>query len=306
MQIQRILCPIDFSDHSRRALDQAIAIARRYGATITAPHVFSPDPMAAYGPYPVVFEPVVLTPTDRDRLRDALETFVAVERAPGVVIRTALVEGTAAAEIVALAASLPADLIVMGTHGRSGFERLLLGSVAEKVLRKAGCPVLTVPKRMPDAMPLDGGFSRRILCPVDFSGSSLQALTYAWGLAQEYGARLDVVHVMAHGLDDAADAEVAYDAGESMKAFLKASEDALAARLRETVRGVTGGGGGASQVIRGKPWREILRLAGEHPTDLIVMGVQGRGAADLFFFGSTAQHVVRQADCPVLTLRGGA
>ena len=88
-----------------------------------------------------------------------------------------------------------ADLIVIGTHGRSGFERLMLGSVAEKVLRKAACPVLTVPAHAPDAVPREAGSVRRILCPVDFSSSSEDALEYALAsLAQEAHARLTVLH----------------------------------------------------------------------------------------------------------------
>src|SRR5688572_27257531 len=149
IEIRRILCPIDFSDYSRRALDHAIAIARWYESTITALHVFSPAPVEAYGPGPVVFEPTVLTPVDRDQLLANTKAFIEAAPAPGVAIEAVVREGHTAAEILDQATNMSADLLVLGTHGRSGFERLLLGSVAEKVLRKARCPVLTVPRGLP-------------------------------------------------------------------------------------------------------------------------------------------------------------
>jgi nucleotide-binding universal stress UspA family protein len=98
-----------------------------------------------------------------------------------------------------------ADLLVMGTHGRSGFEQLLLGSVTEKVLRKASCPVLTVPRRHPDAVPETPVLFKEILCPVDFSDCSMRALNHAMSLAQEADAHLTVLHVMASEVEHTPD-----------------------------------------------------------------------------------------------------
>jgi nucleotide-binding universal stress UspA family protein len=201
---------------------------------------------------------------------------------------------------------MAADLLVLGTHGRSGFERLLLGSVAERVLRKASCPVLTVPKG--DAGAVNEALYRTILCPVDFSESSMRALQYALSLTQEADAQLIVMHVVAHELERSSDAAViAYDAGMTVGNFVKEREEELRTHLLKASAGA--GGNEYSRVesllTHDKPWREILRVAGERQTDLIVMGVQGRGASDPLFFGSTTQHVVREASCPVLTLRHG-
>ena len=149
-------------------------------------------------PGPVVFDPIVLTPVDRDQLLADTKAFAATESAPGITIEAAVREGSAAAEILDQAAGMKADLLVIGTHGRSGFERLVLGSVAEKVLRKASCPVMTVPKRLPDAMPTGPVVYNRILCPVDFSESSLHALKYAISMAKEADGRLTVLHVVEH------------------------------------------------------------------------------------------------------------
>jgi nucleotide-binding universal stress UspA family protein len=236
----------------------------------------------------------------------ACARFVAAEAASGVAIETVLREGNTAAEILDQAARMNADLLVIGTHGRSGFERLVLGSVAEKVLRKASCPVLTVPRRLPDAAPAGPVLYKRILCPIDFSDSSLHALQYAISMAQEADGRLTVLHVVAHELENTADlAGIGYDTGLSVGDFLKQREEALRRRLQEAPSGFKEFCSVESLMTHGKPWREVLRIATEQHSDLIVMGVQGRGAADLLFFGSTTQHVVREATCPVLTLRRG-
>jgi nucleotide-binding universal stress UspA family protein len=242
IEIRRILCPIDFSDYSRRA--------------------------------------------------------------PGITIEAVVRGGNPAAEILEQAASMKSDLLIIGTHGRSGFERLLLGSVAEKVLRKASCPVMTVPRRHPDSVPAGPVLYKRILCPVDFSESSLQALKYAISMAQEADGQLAVLHVVEHEFWETTDgASIKYGAGMPSRDFLTEREEVLRRCLQEAVASATEFCTVESLMTHGKPWREVLRIATERHSDLIVMGVQGRGAVDLLLFGSTTQHVVREASCPVLTLR---
>ena len=153
IEIKRILVPIDFSDHSRHALDHAVAMARWYDSTITLLHVYSTVPVAAYAPGTTMHPSVAMTPMDRDALLALMRRFAEDEAGADRPIQCETCEGAAAAETLARAKALPADLIVMGTHGRSGFERLLLGSVTEKVLRKASCPVLSVPRGARDAVP---------------------------------------------------------------------------------------------------------------------------------------------------------
>ena len=301
IEIQRILCPIDFSEHSRRALDHAVAIARWYGATITVINVVSPAPVTAYAPGPLVFEPMLLTSVDREQLLANMARFIDAEAAPGVVIDATIREGTAAGEILDAAVELDADLLVIGTHGRSGFERLVLGSVAEKVLRKAPCPVLAVPARQPDAVPAAPVVFKRILCPIDFSDSSMQALNYALSLAQEADGELTVLHVLPEPHqntvsgtgDESALADILRRRESELRSQL---EDAVPDSVRAYCRVET-------LTSHGKPWREILKEAAGRQAELIVMGVQGRGAVDLMFFGSTTQHVVREGRCPVLTIK---
>jgi nucleotide-binding universal stress UspA family protein len=311
-ELRRILCPVDLSEHSRQALHQALAMARWYQSTVTVLYVFSPAPVAAVGRGPAVFEPIVLTAADRDQLLADTKAFAEAESAPGDALEVVLREGgSPAAEILDHAASMKADLIVIGTHGRSGFERLLLGSVAEKVLRKATCAVMTVPSRLTGpasagpapAGPASAGpvLYRHVLCPVDFSEASARALTYAASLAERAGADLTVLHVVPHEFEYTAGIE--YHARMPLEDFLKAREDALERQLSEVVAAVPATCRVDSLMTHGKPWREVLRVAADRGSDLIVMGVLGRGAVDLLLFGSTTQHVVREARCPVLTLR---
>ena len=197
-EIHRILCPTDFSEFSRHALDHSLAIANLYHSRITLLHVCAVAPGAVYAPGIGVAPSSLLTVEDRDAALAAMHRFAETEAGPDAPMEFEVAEGNAATEILDRARRHASDLIVMGTHGRSGFERLLLGSVTEKVLRKAACPVLSVPRRAPDVVPTPsfGDRSgrpeqsrgapvlfRKIVCPVDFSDSSTEALQYALSLA---------------------------------------------------------------------------------------------------------------------------
>lgn len=298
IQIKRILCPTDFSEFSEHALDQAVMLARWYGAEVTALHVFAvPVSMAALGGDGsfVPIDYTALATGQRQELELQLERSAARAASGEVKIHRAIADGGVIEEILKKAHALPADLVVMGTHGRSGFERLLLGSVTERVLRKAPCPVLTVPRQ---AGPVRA--FKRILCPIDFSDPSHGALQYALSLAQEADARLIVAHVielLPEG--DLRDYRL-LNAPLHRVDFERAAREKMAAAIPPSARTYCAI---EEIVVTGKAYREILHLASAHSTDLIVMGVHGRGAADLMVFGSTTQQVVRQAACPVLSIR---
>lgn len=304
IDIHRVLCPIDFSDVSRRALDYALAIATRYESSVSLLHVAAIVPTADSWPGHSFPPSMILTEGDREAVLTSMRHFASIDSASIIPIQYEIAEGRAAAEILAKAEAMRADLLVLGTHGRSGFERLVLGSVAEKVLRKAACPVLSVP---PHAAGTSGAgpLFKRILCAVDFSDCSLRALNYATSLAQEADARLTVVHVVELVPQLPADLHETTLAGpRSLEEYIAAAEDDARERLKDAVPdAVRAYGTVDTAVARGKAYREILRVAAEQQSDLIVIGIHGRGALDLMFFGSTAQHVVRQASCPVLTLR---
>jgi len=297
IEVKRILCPIDYSEFSRHALNYAIAVAQWYKSSVTAlyvlPQVASLIPAGDRGLYP----PFVFTDDDLQQFKAHLDAFVA-ESGGQAKVETVVVEGNIADWITSVARELPADLLVMGTHGRSGFDRLMLGSVTEKMLRKTPCPMLTVPSGVTNAPAGRVPFTR-IVCAVDFSPSSLKALECAESLAEEADARLRVVHV----LEPASVFEpVAMGAGGAPPMNPHQAEAAWA-RLRETISKdariysqVT------ETVIVGKAYREILREAADHGSELILIGAHG-GLLGSVAFGSTTHHVIREATCPVLSLR---
>jgi nucleotide-binding universal stress UspA family protein len=305
IEIPRILCPTDFSDCSRRALDHAVAIAKWYESTITLLHVRAVVPAAAYAPAGGVL-PTSLTPEDPNALVAAMKRLGEGAGGTGVPMEYDIADGAPAAEILRKAEAMPADLLVMGTHGRSGFDRLVLGSIAEKVLRKAACPVLTVPSGAPDVVPAPVLF-KRIVCAIDFSDCSMQALSYAMSLAQEADADLTLVHVIEVPPDVPREVhENEFGIPRSLREYVALAEEDRRARLEAAVpEGVRAYCRVDSALPTGKPYREILRVAGERKADLLVIGIHGRGAVDRMLFGSTAEHLVRQASCPVLTLRKG-
>lgn len=300
--IRRILCPVDFSHHSRRALDHALAIAKWYDSAVTALHVSPLMPVAAYAPMSGMPPYVGLTPDARQALMRSMKEFAG--GASSVPVECEIAEGHASGAIVARASELSADLLVLGTHGRSGFERWVLGSVAEKVLRQARCPVLTVPLRAGD-VGTDPVVFRHVVCAVDFSECSMQALDYAISLAEEAHAALTVVHVIELPPELPREVHETVMLGpRSQREYIALAEDAGRARLTAAVPDRVRAAVTVDTVLAtGKPYREILRVAAEHSADLIVVGVQGRGAIDRMLFGSTTQHLVRQASCPVLTIR---
>ena len=307
IHIGRILCPIDFSDFSRRALDHAVAIAKWYESTVTLLHVYAIAPIVAYAPGSSMPPHAPLSPHDREAWLGLIRTFARVEAGTSVPLEFQLLEGNATAEILARASELPADLIVMGTHGRSGFERLLLGSITEKVLRKAECPVLSVPAKVADVAPAPPALFKRIVCAIDFSDCSMHALEYATSLAHEADARLTVVHVVELPPDVPQDAhELAGDGPRSLREYVALAKEDCRARLKEAISESMRTYCTVGTVLAvGKPYQEILRVSEGQQADLLVIGIHGRGPVDRLLFGSTAQHLVRQASCPVLTLRQG-
>lgn len=305
--IRRILCPVDYSPCSRRALAHAAALARRYDATVTVLHAYtlSPPPFL-YGEYPGEFSerppspPETDVSTAHDQVLTQLARFTEPIQALGVPLELEQRQGGAVPSILDCSQTLPADVIVMGTHGRSGMDRLVLGSVTEKVLRKASCPVLTVPP--PALQPADEDTEpfQRILCAVDFSAPSMKALQYALSLADGPDTELLMIHVI-EGIPDASHWQ---QPDMTLMRYLGMSEAEARARLQQAVPMASRTGRKMDELLAtGKPYREILRVARERDVHLIVLGVHGRNPLDVMLFGSTTQHVVRKATCPVLTLR---
>ena len=299
VEFKQILCPIDLSELSLRPLAYAAAFTRWYKARLTVVHVaptFDPMLVRAGG----LAEPVrTVFPMSREEVEAELRR--AVEAAGAGALDVALVAeaGEAVATIVDRAVAIPADLIVMGTHGRSGFDRLLLGSVTEKVLRKTPCPILTVPPHAPAGAPADLAF-KRILCPMDFSASALQALGFALDLARQAHGSVSLLNVIEWLSDQEPHTYAQFDVAGFRDHLVDHARD----RMRALVADEPKSRYEVEVVAAGRAHREILQAAASKQVDLIAMGAQGRGGVGLTLFGSTTNHVVRAAACPVLTVRG--
>lgn len=288
IEIRRILCPTDFSDFSMCALEHAAALARWCGAEILVLHVVQP-----------VFAdvPVPVSGDSRERLAADLRTFAAPAEAARVRVRTVIEDGAPVSTIVRTAAESSADLVVMGTHGRSGFEHFLLGSVTEKLVRKAPCPVLAVHDQHA-ALPRQGPPYARVLCPTDFSEAAARAVALASSIACEPQSRLTLMHVVETLPPD----DALSGGGVDLVDHLRRREEALGARLRQLVP-ADAACTPEHVLVRGKPSREIVRQARDSAADLVVMGVHGHNPVHVAVFGSTAHAVVRDAPCAVLTVR---
>ena len=296
---KHILCPTDWSDASVRALTYAAAFARWYEARLTVLHVvptFDPitvGPGALNGPLQMV------VPMSRQEVLREMRRITDTAGIGSIDPILSAQQGDPARNIVDQALVSAADLLVMGTHGRSGFERLLIGSVAEKVVRKASCPVLLVPPHVTAAAPPEVTF-KHILCAMDFSPSALQALGFALDLARQADGVVTVLHALEWLAEEEPREYTHFNVPEYRGYLIEDARQRVRTLVAEESRT---GSAIEDRVVPGRAYREILRVAGESGTDLIVMGAQGRGGLGLTLFGSTTQQVVRAATCPVLTVR---
>lgn len=294
--IERILCPIDFSDTSHHALAHAAAIARWYEARLSLLYVFVSLPA-------IDVPPVMLEEGDHARLTAQMREFACIVPRDVPIDYQVLEAGLVHDAIVREAGAAHADMLVLGTHGRSGFQQLFLGSVTEKVMRAVKCPTLVVPPRAADIAPGAPVQFRRILCPIDFSDSSLGALEYAINLAEEADAQLTVLHVSE--LPAAITQElfvVDTELSRIRETAVREARRRLEKLIPEEARAYCTCD---TAVVEGRAYRDILRQAAEKKSDLVVMGVHGRGALDVLLFGSTTHHVIRASTCPVLIVRQG-
>ena len=300
VDFDRILCPTDLSDASVRPLTYAAALARWYGAQLTVLHVvpsFDPMPLRSASLDGAI---QLIYPASREEVMGELRRVVESTGAAAAAPVLAVEAGDPFRIIVGKARETAANLVVMGTHGRGGFERFLVGSVAEKVLRRAPCPVLTVPPHMPLSRAGDVRLTN-ILCPMDFSPSALQAFGFAIDLARQGSGSVTLLHVVEWLTEEEPRAEAHFNVPEYRQHLIADAHERVHALVAEEASRPT-----AVQhvVLPGRPHRAILHVAEKIAADLIVMGAQGRGGVGLALFGSTAQQVVRTAECPVLTVGG--
>jgi nucleotide-binding universal stress UspA family protein len=290
MSFRKILCPIDFSAGSRKAMVLAARLAKLHGSELVVTHAWFLPPTAVSGEF---LYPVELVKGQVDDNERALASATEEARTLGPPrVSAKMIDGEPWVKIVELAQADPQiDLIVLGTHGRTGLGRMFLGSVAEMVVRHAPCSVLAIPR--------DGETApfARILCPIDFSESSRRALGLALELEPVPDRTVTLLHVVEPPRIYAGEAAVDIHPGLG-GASQKLLEDWGAAAIAKQPAKL------AAFVHIGRPATQVLAMLGEDKAfDLVAVGSHGRTGLERMLLGSVAERVVRHAGRPVLVAR---
>jgi nucleotide-binding universal stress UspA family protein len=299
--LKRILVSTDFSDISREAFPYALMLAQAYGADIMLMHAIS---MYHYDPN----NPDLSFETFEDTYRNLVNSANSqaekmVNNAAGTHKKVKVIpiteRGVSTHEIItAYAREHDTDLIVMATHGRSGLKHLLIGSVTEKVVQHAPCPVLAI--RKPEHHDIAALHIQSILVPTDFSESSKQAMEHALALARTFDANITVMHtveVRFHPAYYVGGAYSIFDLDPDIKHRIEA-------RLETYLNGFDCTGTIVNHLVNdGSAHREIVKNATDNKFDLIVMSTRGHDEIADYLVGSTTDRVIKRAPCPVLITR---
>lgn len=287
VQLTNILVGTDFSPASDRALDYALSLARRYEARIFLAHVITSDA-------DVMMAPEIMARTYENEVCQAqwrMGEILISGRLRDVFHETVIEHGSLWPTLEALIGKHYIDLVVVGTHGASGLQKILLGSGAEQIFRQANCPVLTVGPAATGGAPKELEF-KNILFATDFGLGAEREAAYAFSFAEEHQANLTLLHVVARAEDYS-------EEGLALKM------EAVTHELAELVP--TEGEIWCRPVFRmrlGDPVEEVLYAAREMKADLIVIGAKhGKGLAAGHVPHTLAYRVVCGAPCPVLTVR---
>jgi nucleotide-binding universal stress UspA family protein len=286
LSLKTILFTTDFSPASEAALPYVQALVRWYGSKVIVAHSVEPAPPPALSMEPA---PLDMNPYWQ-HAQNQMTEFLRTNPLPGIVHETVLEQGELWDVLSDLIRRHDIDLVVLGTHGRQGLKKLVLGSAAEQIFRLAPCPVLTVgPKAVRPSVQFENW--KRILFATDFSAGSLKALPYALSMAEENNAQLMLLHaiplVPVQQQDDV--------------------REGARRRLEKLVPPDAADWCNPEYVVRFEfPADGILKVAQEHQADLIVMGVRATASprTSSHLPWATAYEVVCHAHCPVLTVRG--
>lgn len=293
-KIQKLLYATDLSAASRPAWGYARLLARTLRAELVALHVVPPVPIPLEGGFPPGLYQDLLTGARRDG-EVGLAELVREAAGSGVRVVPRLEEGPPAPRILEVLRQVGADLLAVGTHGRTGLGRILLGSVADTLVRQAPCPVLTVPSRLGEAaVPASLG---RILYATDFSPVARRAWPWAVALAEASGAELDLVHVAFLPVPDReAPAEILSAAARQLREQAEREAERFLETCplpRDRVHCL---------IPQGLVGDQIVHVARDRRADLIVMGTHGWSGLVRWMLGSVAHQLVQVAPCPVLTV----
>jgi nucleotide-binding universal stress UspA family protein len=291
LNIKKILCPTDFSDQAYEALLAAADLAGDYSAELLVAHVVeSLPPLLGGGNDPVAQFQERCRQKEKEG-KERLEQLVNEGKPAEIKVSTLIKIGHPAIQVLDWAEEYEADLIVIATHGQTGWRRALLGSVTERIIKLTRRPVWIIQPKPPDRSSAERAFMklRKILCPTDFSESAGEALKSAASLAGDYSAELLVAHVV--------ESPSGSGSVPTMEAAAVKNLEAVAKRMisaKVQVRHV---------VKCGQPAVQIVDLAEKNDADLIVIATHGLTGWRRALLGSVTDRVIRQTTKPMLVIQ---
>lgn len=295
VRFKRILYATDFSRESNRSIAFGHLLAQEFGAKLYVCHIIDLSSVAIYGEFQV--DPV----GQQERIKaDAQTQLQQILGKLPIQWESIINVGQPAEEIARIVAEEQIDLVIAATRGRSGFKRLILGSVTERLMRSLTCPLLVVRsrERTPEQQAVRSISLDNLLIGCDFSDDSRLAVAYGLSLAQEFEAELHLVHVIAppaypefiktgaataHGIQDHVLSEL----------LTQKLQDLVPEEARHRLHTI---------LLDGQPYRELVDYADRNSINMIVMGMRGHGLVKTLLLGSTTDRVVRDAPCPVLVV----
>lgn len=296
LNIKNILFPTDFSNCAAQALEHALFLAKQTGASVHLIHAIvlhqeDPHNPAYHFPDPVELQEK-LGRVAKEMMHTTLQASSQNNENIDIIVEE--LRGYSTPHLILeYARSRDIDLIVMGTHGRRGLDYMFLGSVAQEVVREASCPVYTIRESEQPRLPqrID-----TILSPIDFSAYSGAALSVALEAVRMYGAKLQILHV----IEKAVYPSFYEPPPKSDTNLLELVQEEIARFYAESA----GTEGGAEfNVVQGHVVHEILEFAKRKKVDLIVIATHGLSGLKHLLLGSVAEKIIRQAPCPVLTVK---
>ena len=296
LRIRTILVSLDLSEESYRALEFAVPLAKRFGAAVHVVHVYEgARQLSSIATSPVLWSDTELAWRLAEQVRRRFGARPLTEHCH---IRT----GKPFQEIVATAGEIKADLIVIATHGHSGFKHLTLGSTTEKIIRHAPCPILVVREatRGPITTGSEGIILEKILVPVDFSECAKEGARYASAFATKVGADLLLMNVTHPPDYTAADPNIVPPDWPQLVATARlGAEDELDQLVNFlSLVGISAD----TEVAVGTPIEKLVEATGRADIDMVITSTHGYTGLRHALLGSTAEQLVRLARCPVLVV----
>ena len=279
--LKNILFATDFSEASMKAFPYAADLAKKFGASIFACHIITPTSLVTAAPQsaPYFYE------AEYEAATKELDNILHSPQLEGIKTKALVSSGILGDALLDEINQNKIDLIVAGTHGRTGFRRLLLGSAVESICRVATCPVLTVGPDHPSTRIK----VNNVLVPTDLSADSMRSLPFVARLAGAYGAKVTVLHVLPE--ETASNPDTLKLSEPVVRSMVHTFEPRLAPLKTEFV------------IESGETVETILRVAHEKSADMIVLGIRDDFLPGVHVRTSVAYRLMAASECPVVSCR---